>query len=105
MNFANMRLLPAAKADLKDIWRYTMRTWSIAQADDYLGVIDKICTMIKDQPQLGKELPELHPALRLYRCRHHLIFYRTDTNPLTFVAFLHERMDMLGHLVARVESH
>lgn len=96
-------MIPAAKADLQDIWRYTVETWEEQQAENYVGTIKKACHTLIQQPQLGKALPAVHEELRVYRCQHHFIFYLTDSEHLIFIAFLHERMDMLKHLTARIE--
>ncbi len=95
-------MIPAAKTDLQDIWRYTVETWGERQAEAYISALKETCLTLTHQKQLGKFIPQVHTELRVYRCQHHFIFYITDSEDVIFVAFLHERMDMLKHLTTRL---
>ncbi len=98
---SQLTILPAAKADLQDMWLYGFDHWGEKQADLYAQGIFDGCHLIIEHPLLGKALPEVDDALRVYPCQHHLIFYLADDQGVSFIAFLHERMDIVAHLSAR----
>lgn len=67
------RITQRAEADLKDIFRYTVQTFGMRQAEKYLRELDAVFELIGDHPEIG----------RLYegRTRHflhgkHIILYR-----------------------------
>ena len=97
-----LNLTPAAKADLQSVWRYTVTQWGEPQAEHYTGAIRQACHNLLAKPLIGKALPQVHEELRAFRCQHHIIFYLVDETGITFIAFLHERTDMLQHLTGRL---
>ncbi len=101
-HFAGLTLLPAARNDLRDIWRYTVNTWNEAQAERYLGAIEHTCHQLMRQPLLGKTVSELDAPVRAYLCQQHVLFYLIEPEGVRFIAFLHARMDMLQQLGARI---
>lgn len=84
------------------MWLYGYDQWGEHQADLYAQTIREGCQMIVTHPLIGKALPEIDGALRVYPCQHHLIFYLAEDAKVAFLAFLHERMDMLKHLSSRL---
>lgn len=98
-----LRLTSQAKADLQSIWRYTIDTWSNDQANLYINSIKQACLQLMHHPALGRRLMEIAPGLRVYRLQHHFIFYLEDRSGVIFIAFLHERMDIVSRLSHRLE--
>jgi len=47
-------LASTAKADLVDIWRYTVREWSEAKAEQYLQGLQKTFTLLASHPEIAR---------------------------------------------------
>lgn len=102
MTGAALRLVPAAKADLQDVWRYTADRWGEAQAENYMASLKRACHELMDSPLLGKPVPDVGEAVLVCRCRHHCIFYLETQEQVTFLAFMHEKRDALRHVLSRL---
>ncbi|MDX2113802.1 MAG: type II toxin-antitoxin system RelE/ParE family toxin [Alphaproteobacteria bacterium] len=100
----SFRLTVDARADVQAIWRYTVSAWGEKQAEIYLGRIAEACVKLNQNSNLGKLLPQLSPDIRCFRCEHHFIFYLEDRGGVIFIAFLHERMDIVSRLIHRLEQ-
>jgi len=51
-----------------------------------------------------RQASERYPALRVARCEHHFIFcLPQEEEPALIVAILHERMDLVARVAARLE--
>ena len=95
---ANYKLTPAAKADLNDIWRYSIDTWGRDQAIKYRGMIKQAVKSIADSPLQGRARDDVRPGYRAFKTGKHLIFYRAVSNWIEVVRVLHEQMDTGNHL-------
>ena len=91
-----------ARSDIADIWNYTRLTWGEAQADRYVDELFDSCKQLTEHPGLGRPQPHLHPDMHVYPHASHHIFYLANRRPVTFIAFLHGRMDMPQHLAGRL---
>ena len=88
-----------AVEDLTSIWRYTVKTWSEKQADEYYNKLISACNLLLSKPVvMSKKYDEIMPDLYGLHCGHHIIFYtiRPQGNIL-IVRILHERMDFKRH--------
>jgi toxin ParE1/3/4 len=56
---------PHARADLTDTWLYISER-SIAAADRVVDEIDRVCQVVADHPEIGRERPEISPGLRSF---------------------------------------
>jgi toxin ParE1/3/4 len=96
---ADFHLTHAAKADLKDIGRYTKRKWGLAQRDQYLTMLDGCFQDLAAEPFKGRDCSDIRDGYRKYSAGSHVIFYRqVAANTLEIVRVLHGRMDMERHL-------
>lgn len=90
-----------AKADLAEIWEYTMKHWSVKQADIYINVILEACKVLSGYPEMGKVYTSLEDS-RNYRgfpVKSHVIIYRVDAEMrVRIVRILHQRMDLKENL-------
>ena len=91
----------AAETDLRDIWRYTYKTWGLAQADKYFDQIEACCEAVGDRRARWKALDGLQEGVHIHRCEHHFIVWLAGSRPV-IVAILHERMDFMQRLKARL---
>ena len=91
------RLSPLAEADLESIWLYTLKNWSLEQADHYqneiIAVIEKIARGIKT----GRPV-NIREGYLKYAVGSHFVFYRQADSSLDVIRILHQRMDVEAHL-------
>jgi len=99
---STLHFIPAAKADLQEIWHYTVDTWGNAQAERYVAELKRTCHQLVESPSLGKPAPDVGDGVRVYRCQHHYIFYLEEKARTIFLAFIHEKRDILRHVVSRL---
>jgi toxin ParE1/3/4 len=86
------KLTPRAMTDLEEIWQYTVKTWSIKQADAYYN---SIVTAFEALVSGGKEgrLVDIRPGYLKYAVGSHFIYYRKQAEKIIVVRVLHRRMD------------
>lgn len=96
-----LHFIPAAKADLQEIWHYTVDRWGKKQAESYSVELKSACYQLIESPQLGRLIPEAGSGVRVYRCQHHYIFYLAE-EPTIFLAFMHKNRDILQHIITRL---
>ena len=91
----------AAETDLRNIWRYTYKTWGLEQADKYFDQIEACCEAVGDRRARSKALDGLQDGVHIHRCEHHFIVWLAGSRPV-IVAILHERMDFMQRLKAQL---
>ena len=91
------RVTPRAANDLRDIARYTLRTWGRKQRDAYLREIDKRFAWLADNPTIGKPRPDIRDGYRSYPQGSHVIFYLVREAGIDIIGILHQRMDILSY--------
>jgi toxin ParE1/3/4 len=87
-----------AKADVKEIGRYTRDRWGVAQRNRYLGALDACFQKIGANPTLGNSAEAIRAGYRRIREGSHLVFFRRAGNEVEIVRVLHERMLPERHL-------
>ncbi len=84
-----------AKADLREIGRYTQKRWGRAQRDLYLGMLDASFHQLAANPLDGKDCSEIRDGYRKLNAGRHVIFYRQNLAGLIeIVRILHGCMDI-----------
>ena len=91
----------AAETDLRDIWRYTYKTWGFDQAEKYFNQIEACCEAVGDGRARSKVLEGLQEGVHIHRCEHHFIVWLAGARPV-IIAILHERMDFVRRLKSRL---
>ncbi len=92
---ASFYLTHTAKADLKDIGRYTKKQWSVVQRDRYLTMLDDCFQDLAAKPLKGRDCSDIRVGYRKYSAGSHVIFYRQVANDtIEVVRILHSRMDV-----------
>ena len=91
----------AAETDLRDIWRYTYKTWGFDQAEKYFDQLEACCEAVGDGRARSKVLEGLQEGVHIHRCEHHFIVWLAGTRPV-IIAILHERMDFVRRLKSRL---
>ncbi|MEW5424581.1 type II toxin-antitoxin system RelE/ParE family toxin [Amorphus sp. 3PC139-8] len=98
---------PKAEEDLRDIGRYTRKTWGREQTRRYLRAIHDKLQRLSETPEIGAARDEIAEGYRSARVGHHLVFYRIDGDTVV-VRVLHESMDLqcrLDHSIKRERGY
>ncbi len=95
---AGFHLTTLAKADLKEIGRYTQEVWGREQRNRYLARIDASFHDLARMPLKGRACDDIRPGYRKSQVGRHVIFYRQGEDGIEIIRILHERMDAETHL-------
>jgi plasmid stabilization system protein ParE len=95
-------LTRSAEEDLIAIWTYSEARWSGQRADNYLKQLDRHFHALADGDALCRDLGDIHPDLESRRCEHHVAFLVRQQGRPIIIAVLHEKMDLLVRLKARL---
>ena len=95
---ARLRVRKKARADLREIGRYTRKRWGREQSNRYLGELDTCFHRLVSMPTLGRPFVPVPPYLRQDHGSH-VVFLRREANgDVVVVRILHERMLPQLHL-------
>jgi toxin ParE1/3/4 len=88
-----------AVSDIEEIWLYTLRKWSLKQADRYYNLIFEEIEYICKNADAVKSMEHIRKEYRVSKIKSHLIFYRISSeNIIEVIRVLHERMDIESRL-------
>ena len=97
MGRSGYRLTPLAQADLEDIWVYTFKKWSAAQADRYLRDLIAAFDDLATGRKVGRPA-DIRAGYLKHGVGAHLIYFRSSSEGVEVVRVLHGRMDADRHL-------
>ncbi|MBB5575711.1 MULTISPECIES: type II toxin-antitoxin system RelE/ParE family toxin [Rhizobium] len=98
-------LTAEAESDLRSVIRYTRAQWSAAHVRRYVSALERGIANLAVGKAPFKDMSALYPALRMARCEHHYVFcLLREEAPALIVAILHERMDLMKRLAARLNE-
>ena len=84
-----------AKADLKQIGRYTQEKWGRDQRDKYLTMLDTCFHKLAANPLKSKDCSDIRNGYRKLNTGRHVIFYRrTLPDTIEIIRALHASMDI-----------
>jgi toxin ParE1/3/4 len=86
-------LTPPAMADLREIARYTRKTWGPKQAEHYGEELKLALQQLAISPQIGQKRDTIAPVVRSLRVAQHIAFYVQHKGKVTILRILHPRMD------------
>jgi len=90
-----------AKADLKEIVKFTQSRWGREQRNLYLQMLDVSFQQLAANPQRGKDCSDIRIGYRKLNVGSHVIFYRqTLSDTIEIVRILHGHMDIETRLTA-----
>ncbi len=95
----NLLVSPQAFLDLEEIFEYTIRTWSYAQAEKYQDELYTGMIKISHDPDSGNKYFFKAGNYRYLKINRHLIFYKTTAQDCLIIRVLHEVMDINAHLM------
>jgi len=88
-------LTNAAKADLRNIARFTEQSWGREQRKLYLKGMDDAFRRLAESPALGVSCEYIAPELRKHPFQSHVIYYDiASATQVLIVRVLHKRMDV-----------
>ena len=91
-------LMPAAQADVAEIWDYTAEQWSREQATVYIRAIQEACEGLASGMRISRPV-NVKPGYLKTNVKSHFIIFRRDGDGLvTVVRILYSRIDMEWHL-------
>lgn len=83
-----------ALADLRDIARYTRKTWGQTQARLYREELELGLQKLALSPGIGRARAELGPTVRSFSIARHVAFYVESEDGITVLRLLHPTMDV-----------
>ncbi len=93
------RISEKANEDLEKIWLYTLKTWSLKQADRNFNLLTDEIEYISTHFDSGKDMNQLRKGYRASRVKLHIAFYRKAEDEITeVIRILHQRMDIENRL-------
>ena len=89
-----------ARKDLEKIWVYTVKSWSVEQADRYLNQIFEEIELIACKPENGTDYGGIRKGYFRTKIKLHFIFYKIEntTKTVEVIRVLHEKMDIENKL-------
>ncbi|MGC4025093.1 MAG: type II toxin-antitoxin system RelE/ParE family toxin [Mesorhizobium sp.] len=95
---AKLTITPIAREDLKEIGRYTQRTWGAPQRNAYLSDFAIVFERLRTGSARGRNQFEVGEGIISHPCNRHMIFFRRDSKgDVEILRILHERMDFMRH--------
>lgn len=93
-----LELTEIARADLKSIRRYSIRTWGQDRTSQYMTAIrDTLKGLVRGTVRT-RNRDDLRPGLQMATTGRHCIFFEADESRVLVVRVLHDRMDYRRHL-------
>ena len=91
------RVTPRARQDLKNIGRYTLKTWGKEARDAYLHAMERRFSWLAERPDIGKHRPDVQEGYYSYRQGSHVVFYLIRENGIDIIGIPHQRMDVMNY--------
>ena len=85
---AGYALSPAARADIGEIWDYTVRHWGEAQAERYTRNIRDACEALGDGTLSGRSAEDIRAGYRRTAVGSHVMFYRVHADVVEIIRIL-----------------
>lgn len=91
-----LRFSADARADFRDIRRYTSQQWGTQQRDIYDARLSGALNSLLDYPQLGPTRDDLFVGCRNLLVAHHIIYYRIVDDVIIVGRVLHRSQNPFG---------
>lgn len=94
-----VKFSPTARADLKEIGRFSKREFGVNAASKYLLGFDEAFDLLRSHPEAGPVRETYGTGIRCLMHRRHRILYRLESGDVRVVAIVHHARDVqAGHL-------
>jgi toxin ParE1/3/4 len=94
----SIRLSPLARADLDEIWGYTVKRWDVAQAESYMRGLDGSMKLLAENPRMGRSIDDVRVGYFKFPSASHLLVYRLRPGVIEVMRVLHKSMDVERHV-------
>lgn len=94
-----VRITPRAQDNLKNIGRYTERTWGKAQRNRYLKSLEARFQWLAEKPLLGKHRTDICEGYYSFLEGQHVVFYLFDSSNLDIIGIPHKDMDTISYFL------
>lgn len=91
------RITPRARDDLKNIGRYTERTWGKIQRNVYLKEIEKRFQWLAENPLLGRHRIDISEGYYCFPQGQHVVFYLIGNDVIDIIGIPHKEMDTVNY--------
>jgi toxin ParE1/3/4 len=81
---------------LKNIGRYTLKTWGKEQRDAYLHATERRFSWLAERPEMGKRRQDVQEGYYSYRQGSHVVFYLIREDRIEIIGIPHQRMDVMN---------
>lgn len=88
-----VRVLAAARRDLREIWYFGCDRWGERPTDAYSDTLDAMIGSLGENPLKGPMAPEIGFGLRRMVVRSHVVFYQVIGDAVEVVRVLHQSVD------------
>lgn len=95
---AGYRLSAKAVEDIDGLYEYTILSFGLMQAREYLTGMHQRFEILAAQPNVGRAVPNLAVGLRCLDYQSHVVFYVPTDDGVWIVRVLHRSMDAKRHL-------
>ncbi len=95
---SRVTLTPKAKADLDDIWYFTLARWGMDQAEKYIRDLWETMKNQVSGPGNSTDIDDVRPGYKKVRAGSHVIFFKVAPEGIDVVRILHKKMDFNRHL-------
>ena len=86
---------PHSRQDLLGIWRYIADDSGETRADKYLHRLNDVISYVAQQPQMGRERPEIREeGIRSFVAESHVLFYVVISDGIELVRVIHGSQDL-----------
>lgn len=91
----SFRLSAKAKADIKQIARFTEQRWGRLQRNHYLAELDHAFQQLSENVSLGTACDSIRVGYRKFPVGSHFIFYRPgDASAIDIIRVVHKHRDV-----------
>lgn len=97
MRFDGYQLSPLAETDLEEIWVYTLREWSLDQANSYIHDVIDAFEGLKDGSKRGRPT-DIRAGYFKYAVGSHVINFQEQGKNLVVIRVLHRHRVVMRHL-------
>lgn len=90
---AGYRLSVEAEADLAGIYEYSVLTFGLKKAQEYLFGMNSAFTLLGENRRLGRDCSYIYPHSRRHEYARHVIYYRLEGSDILVLRVLHASQD------------
>lgn len=96
----SIKLAKQASLDVDEMYLYGLINFGETQADLYSEKIKNSLKTIQANPEIGRLVTRVYPAVRRFDFERHVIFYDINDDEIFIVRIIHCSTDFIRHLSA-----